>query len=86
MAERDRAESKDIDQSVIEGRLKHDLLEQSGRLRKNIADKYTGYDADNIKVLRCKEHNLPITCVIVSVDNKYIYSASKDCVIVKCKC
>ncbi|XP_026286964.1 U3 small nucleolar RNA-interacting protein 2 [Frankliniella occidentalis] len=81
--ERERAELQEVDQSVIEGRLKHDLLEQSGRLHKNVADKFIGYDSENIKVLRCKEHNLPITCLAVSADNKFIYSASKDCVIVK---
>lgn len=83
--EKERAESKDVDQSVIEGRLKHDLLEESGRLHKRVADNYIGYDEDNLIILRCKDHNLPVTCLVISADNQYIYSASKDGVIVKCK-
>lgn len=83
--EKERAESKDVDQSVIEGRLKLDLLEQSGKLHKRVADNYTGYDEDEIVILKCKDHSLPVTCLVISADNKYIYSASKDGVIVKCK-
>ncbi|KAJ1525829.1 hypothetical protein ONE63_009030 [Megalurothrips usitatus] len=81
--EQERAESKEVDQAVIEGRLKHDLLEQSGRLHKTVADKYIGYDADNITTLKSRFQKRPITCLAVSSDNKFIYSASKDCTIVK---
>lgn len=37
---------------------------------------------ENIKILR--GHQLPVTCVVVSHDNKYIFSASKDGTIIKC--
>jgi len=85
-AERERAEGGVIDKAVIENRLKGDYLEESGRIRKAVADQYTGYDADNIKVLRCKEQNQTVTCVVISADGKHIFSGSKDAVIVKCKC
>ncbi|XP_034239703.1 U3 small nucleolar RNA-interacting protein 2 [Thrips palmi] len=81
--EKERAESKEIDRSVIESRLKHDLLEESGKIHKCVADNYIGYDEDNISILTCKDHKLPVTCLVISADNQYVYSASKDCVIVK---
>ncbi|CAH0386950.1 unnamed protein product [Bemisia tabaci] len=33
--------------------------------------------------LKCKEHKLPITCLALSPDGKFLFSASKDCNIVK---
>lgn len=36
-----------------------------------------------IKVLR--GHKLPVTCLVISSDDKYIFSAAKDCTIIKCE-
>lgn len=79
----ERAEREVIDKDVIAHRLKEDYLEQSGKLRKTVADNYVGVDNNGIQFLRCKEHKLAITCLVISSDNKFIYSASKDCGIVK---
>jgi len=81
--ERERAETEVIDKDVIAHRLKEDYLEQSGKLRKTVADSYVGFDSNGMQFLRCKEHKLAVTCLVVSSDNKYIYSGSKDCGIVK---
>ena len=81
--ERQRAETDTVDTEVIANRLKEDYLEQTGRLRKTVADNYIGYNLGGVQLLRCKEHKLAITCVVISSDNKFMYSASKDCAIVK---
>ena len=44
---------------------------------------YLAPSEDAIRVL--KGHQLPVTCVTVTPDDKYIYSGSKDCCIIKCK-
>ena len=81
--ERERAETEGIDKDVIANRLKEDYLEQSGKLKKTVADSYVGFDSNGMQFLRCKEHKLAVTCLVVSSDNKFIYSGSKDCGIVK---
>lgn len=40
-------------------------------------------DASEIRVLR--GHQLPITCLVITPDDKYIFSAAKDCSIIKCE-
>lgn len=79
--EQKRLELEEIDKDVISHRLKEDILEQSGRLKKFVADSYSGH-GETVK-LKCKEHGRSITCLVVSSDNQFIYSASDDCNIVK---
>lgn len=38
---------------------------------------------DDIRVF--KGHHLPVTCAVMSSDSQFMYSASKDCNIIKCK-
>ncbi|XP_053214493.1 U3 small nucleolar RNA-interacting protein 2-like isoform X2 [Panonychus citri] len=52
------------------------------RIHKKVADTLTGPDLDNTKVLK-NGHKLSVTCLVVSSDGKFIYSASKDGSIVK---
>lgn len=82
-AERERAEDAELDKSVIAHRLKEDLLEQTGKLRRAVADLYDTVDETQIRHIQCKDHKLPITCLAVSTDCQWLYSASKDCSIVK---
>jgi ribosomal RNA-processing protein 9 len=63
--------------------LKEDILEHSGTLRRTVADLYEALDESLIKHFRCKDHKLPITCMTISQDCKWLFSASKDCTIVK---
>ena len=44
---------------------------------------YTCPSEDSIRVLR--GHQLSVTCVAMTPDDRYIYSGSKDCCIIKCK-
>ncbi|KAJ9601402.1 hypothetical protein L9F63_000426 [Diploptera punctata] len=81
--ERQRAENDAIDKDVIANRLKEDYLEQTGKLRKTVADSYIGYNSEGVQFLRCKEQKLAITCLAISSDNKFVYSGSKDSVIIK---
>lgn len=83
--EQERAEIRELDKDAIGQRLKDDLLEQAGKLRREVADHYTSHDESGIKKLRCKEHSSAITCLAVSSDGQFLYSASKDCGIMKCK-
>ena len=46
-------------------------------------EQYIQPPQDAIRVL--KGHQLPITCVCVSPDDKFVFSGSKDCSIIKCK-
>ncbi|XP_057375125.1 U3 small nucleolar RNA-interacting protein 2-like isoform X1 [Daphnia carinata] len=81
--ERIRREEHDIDKSVIAHRLKEDLLEQSGRLRRTVADSYEKVNEALIRHLHCKDHKQPITCLTISPDCQSLFTASKDCTIVK---
>ena len=36
-------------------------------------------------IIRFRGHQLSVTCVVISTDNQFIYSGSKDCSIIKCK-
>jgi hypothetical protein len=38
----------------------------------------------SIKRLRNHAHKLPITCLALSHNERYLYTASKDCRIIKC--
>lgn len=83
-AERRRLEDKEVSKEVISQRLKTDHLKQLGKYEITIADKYTGVDHNNIKILKCREQHNTITCLCLSSDNKWLFSGSKDGVIVKC--
>ena len=57
-------------------------LEKEGKLKKKVAD-HIEFDLTNQRILTCKQHKLSITCTKLSWDHRYLYSASKDCAIVK---
>ena len=63
--------------------MKEDILEHSGKLRRTVADLYDAVDESLIKHLHCKDHKQPITCMTISQDCKWLFTASKDCSIVK---
>ena len=81
--EKERTDNAEIDQSVIAHRLKEDLLEQSGKLRRTVADLYEPVEESAVHSLRCNDHKLPITCLTISADCQTLYSASKDCTVIK---
>ncbi|XP_061202884.1 U3 small nucleolar RNA-interacting protein 2 [Neopsephotus bourkii] len=69
---------------LIGERLKEDVLEQKGRLQRLVAKDVQPPDPASIRVLR--GHQLPVTCVVISPDDRFIFSASKDGSLIKCKC
>ncbi|XP_075966921.1 U3 small nucleolar RNA-interacting protein 2 isoform X1 [Anarhichas minor] len=79
--EEDKAEEEFFETDLIAGRLQEEVLEQKGKLQRFIAKDLIPPDASEIRVLR--GHKLPITCLVISSDDKYIYSAAKDCSIIK---
>lgn len=79
-SEKDRAE---FEEGAIAKRLKEEYLEEKGRLRKAVADTYTGHKEPCI--LRGKEHKGSVTCVCISNDGQFLFSGSKDGGLVKCK-
>ncbi|XP_049440555.1 U3 small nucleolar RNA-interacting protein 2 isoform X1 [Epinephelus fuscoguttatus] len=79
--EEDKAEKDNFETELIAGRLQEEVLEQKGKLQRLIAKDLIPPDASEIRVLR--GHKLPITCLVISCDDKYIFSAAKDCSIMK---
>jgi len=69
-----------INKNVLK-RLKDDVLDQKGALKTKVADGLSL--PTDIVALRDKSHTKAITCVVVSLDDKYAYSASKDSTIVQ---
>ncbi|CAM4590065.1 U3 small nucleolar RNA-interacting protein 2 isoform X1 [Caretta caretta] len=79
--EEEKAEEAALEKDLVAGRLKEDVLEQKGKLQRLIAKDLQPPDTAAIRVLR--GHQLPITCLVISPDDKCIFSAAKDCSIIK---
>ena len=62
----------------IEERLREDVDEERGKLRKEFASKLTSLSWADVTYLGNKNHKLSLTCVIISPDSKRVYSGSKD--------
>lgn len=81
--ERLRLEDEDdeqVNKNVLK-RLKDDVLDQKGKLKIKLAE---GLSLPNdIVELRNRNHTKAITCIVVSPDDKYAYSASKDSSIIQ---
>jgi len=82
--ERRRLEDDDDDERLNKNvlkRLKDDVLDQKGILKAKLAHGLSV--PTDIVELRNRNHTKAITCVVVSPDDKYAYSASKDSTIVQ---
>ncbi|XP_072026456.1 U3 small nucleolar RNA-interacting protein 2-like isoform X2 [Amphiura filiformis] len=77
----DEDEGEDADKDIVAEKLKEDVLEQSGRLQRQVARDYIPPTGEDILVL--KGHKLSITCLVISPDSKHVYTGSKDCSIIK---
>ena len=49
----------------------------------DVALQYIAPSAEDIRVLR--GHQLSITCLVITPDDRFVFSGSKDCSIIKCK-
>jgi len=84
LQEQKAGEDSGVDEDESVGQLlREEVLEAAGKLHKKVADTLKQPQPDSLRILKCKQQKLPITCVVISTDNKYIFSASKDCSIVK---
>lgn len=82
--EEEEAEKKADEESLREAvasRLQHDISEQAGKLTKQVAEQCFCPSKQDIKTFR--GHGLPVTAVVISPDDKFVFTASKDCNICK---
>lgn len=66
---------------AVASRLQEDVLEQRGRLQRKLAKELLPPDPSEVRLLR--GHQLPITCIVITPDDQHVFSASKDCSIIK---
>ncbi|KAG8200444.1 hypothetical protein JTE90_000526 [Oedothorax gibbosus] len=71
----------DDTKAAVAQRLKDEVLEDAGRLQKKKAHEYENIVPEVAHVF--KGHNLSVTCVVVSSTEKFFFSGSKDCSIIK---
>lgn len=76
-----KAEEESFETELIAGRLQDEVLEQKGKLQRLVAKELVPPEASEIRMLR--GHKLPVTCLVISPDDKNIFSAAKDCSIIK---
>ena len=71
---------------MVSNRLRDEVLEQAGRLRRSLVDKIrAGVDAAGVRTLRCKEMKLSMTCLALAPDENTLFSGSKDGAVAKCE-
>lgn len=73
--ERERDNTEDVSKAEISGRLRAEV-------HKQVAHNYQSVSLTDIRCLK-NGHKLSITCVVVTTDNKSVFSAGKDCCIIK---
>lgn len=78
--EQTRREDKELYKSVSQ-RLDEEYLDSVGKLRKKIADDFVG--VSDVRVFKHKLHKLPVTCVCLSADNKFLFTGSKTPFVLK---
>lgn len=80
-------DAREIDRDLVAERLKQDAMESVGKLQFIMADKVKlKLDADMVKaesLLGRNQHRLSVTSVAVTPDNKFVFSAGKDGVVIK---
>lgn len=81
--EKSRAEDKELLENNVSQRLTDEYLDSIGKLRRKIADDYTGFDEKNIQHVKHKLHQLPITCVCLTADNKFLFTGNKSASVLK---
>lgn len=81
--EKSRAEDKELLENNVSQRLTDEYLDSIGKLRRKIADDYIGFDEKNIQNVKHKLHHLPITCVCLTADNKFLFTGNKSAIVLK---
>lgn len=73
-------DDKQVNKNLLK-RLKDQVLDQKGKLKTKLADELSV--PTDIVELRNRNHAKAITCVVISPDDKYAYSTSKDASIIQ---
>lgn len=81
--EQSRAEDEELLENNVSRRLANEYLDSVGKLRRKIADNFTGYDETNLKYFKHKLHQLPVTCVCLTSDNKFLFTGNKSAIVLK---
>ncbi|XP_037092706.1 LOW QUALITY PROTEIN: U3 small nucleolar RNA-interacting protein 2-like, partial [Pollicipes pollicipes] len=83
--ERGRAESEAAERAgrSVSERLRQDVLERAGRLQRPLADAVRRPQPAEVRRLRCRQLQLPVTCALLSPDDRHLYTGSKDCALIK---
>lgn len=81
--EKSRAEDQELLENNVSQRLADEYLDSIGKLRRKVADDYTGFDQTNILQVKHKLHQLPVTCVCLTADNKFLFTGNKSAIVLK---
>lgn len=84
--EKSRAEDQELLENNVSKRLTDEYLDSIGKLRRKIANEYTGIDDKNIVQVKHKLHQLPVTCVCLTADNKFLFTGNKSAIVLKWNC
>ena len=77
-----KANDEELDNDAINVKLKEDVLKKLGTLHVQLADSIDGVHDELIKVLK-NGHRKTVTCCVVSSDNQFVWSVTKDSSIIK---
>ncbi|XP_043226672.1 U3 small nucleolar RNA-interacting protein 2-like [Amphibalanus amphitrite] len=80
-----REEAEEVDRAgrSVADRLRDEVLERAGRLQRPLADSCVQPAAELVRRLRCRQLQLPVTCAVLAPDDKFLYTGSKDCSLIK---
>lgn len=81
--EKNRAEDQELLENNVSQRLANEYLDSVGKLKRKVADDYKDYDEKNLLKVKHKLHKLPVTCVCLTSDNKYLFSGNKSSIVLK---
>ncbi|CAI8029522.1 U3 small nucleolar RNA-interacting protein 2 [Geodia barretti] len=76
-----KREDAELDYDAIAHRLKEDVLREAGKLQRKVADTLCAPGIGDVRTLR--GHQLPVTCLAVTPDDRFAFSGDKDGCIIK---
>lgn len=85
-AEREQAEDREDEEDLdgnVSAALREDYLESIGKLYREVADSYRGFNLDRAVTLRHKQQNLSPTCLCLTEDDRFLYVANKNGIVVR---
>ncbi|XP_059153379.1 U3 small nucleolar RNA-interacting protein 2-like isoform X2 [Physella acuta] len=79
--EADKKADEENLRDAVSSRLQNDISEQAGKLTKQIADLCSCPQEQDLRIFR--GHSLSVTAIVITPDDKFVFTASKDCNICK---